>query len=82
LNTLRAVRATVSWPVTSLVIISWALGTPSSSVMADSARELLVGAGRREAERADALGDQIHGEGQLVVLGLEHEVQRLEHRAR
>ena len=43
-------------------------------------REGLVGARRREAQGTDALGDIVHRQCQLVVLGLEHGVQRLEHR--
>ena len=45
-------------------------------------RELAVRAGRGKAEGADALRDEIDGEGELVVLRLEHQMQRLEHRAR
>src|SRR5512134_1920991 len=40
----------------------------------------LVRPGRRVPERADALGDQVNRERELVVLRLEHEVQRVEHR--
>ena len=44
-------------------------------------RELAVAGRCGRAERADALGDEVDGEGELVVLRLEHEVQCLEHRA-
>ncbi len=40
-----------------------------------------VGAGRREAQGPDALGDVVHGNGQFGVLTFEHQVQRIEHRA-
>src|SRR5690606_12764769 len=42
-------------------------------------RELRVGARRERTQRADALGNQIDRGPQLVVLRLEHQVQRLEH---
>ncbi len=44
--------------------------------------EFLVGAGRRETERADAFGDLVHRERELVVLRLEHQMQGVEHRPR
>jgi hypothetical protein len=60
--------------------MSWAFGMPSSSLIAESCTNCFVGSWRREAERAGAFGDEVHREGELVVLRLEHQVQRLEHR--
>lgn len=45
------------------------------------AGEIAVGAGCGLPQRADALGDEVDGKRELVVLRLEHHVQRLEHRA-
>jgi hypothetical protein len=43
--------------------------------------ELAVGAGREHVEGADALGHFVGGQPQLVVLGLEHQVQAVELRS-
>jgi hypothetical protein len=40
-----------------------------------------IAAGCLGAQRPDALGDEINGKGQFGVLGFEHQVQGLEHRA-
>jgi hypothetical protein len=50
--------------------------------MVVSRAKLLVGGGREDAERADAFGDQVVGRPEFVVLLLEHQVERLEHRPR
>src|SRR5687768_1992791 len=45
-------------------------------------QELPIRPGSREAERTDALRDDVHGQCQLAVLRLEHEVQSAEHGTR
>jgi hypothetical protein len=46
-----------------------------------SAGELPVAGRRERVEGADPLGDQVDGEGELVVLLLEEQVETVEHRA-
>jgi len=55
--------------------MSSAFGTPSFLLDRGEPGELLVRAGRLDAECANALGDKIDREGELGVLRLEHEVQ-------
>ena len=45
-------------------------------------REILVAARRVDAQRTNALGDRVDSQREFVVLTFEHQVQRIEHRAR
>ena len=58
------------------------LGGRLGFLLADAgqARELRIAAGRRFAQRANALGDLVNRRRQFRVLCLEHLVQRIEHR--
>jgi hypothetical protein len=55
-----------------------AFGWPSTSLIDRQLDELLVGAGRRMAQRADAFGDQVERVPLLGVLRHEHQVQAVE----
>src|SRR3546814_7369349 len=82
LSTLRAVRQTASLPTTSWCTIARQSGasvSPGSSLMVVNLMNS-VGAGRVEAQRADALGGFVQRRPLLGVLVHEHRVQRVEHR--
>ena len=76
----RAVRTTVSWPSTRRRIMASVSGDPRRRRRCSTALRTAVAAGGGFAERSDALSDLVDGERELVVLRLEHEVQRREHR--